>query len=168
MIGFLFVFGAAILLSAYALGRRDGTFSAGVQRACTEFVKLTPRLLSALVAAGFAVKLLPTELITQFLGPDSGAVAIIISSAAGLVIPAGPVVVFAVSASFAEQGASVPALVSFITGWSVFALHRVALFELPLVGPSFVRLRLVSVMVLPPLAGLLAMGLLKLVGAPAG
>ncbi|HEX7062093.1 MAG TPA: hypothetical protein VF200_08985 [Woeseiaceae bacterium] len=168
MIGSLFVFGAAILLSGYALGRRDGTFTAGLQRARTEFVKLTPRLLSALVAAGFAVKLLPTELITQFLGPDSGATAIIISSAAGLVIPAGPVVVFAVSASFAEQGASVPALVSFITGWSVFALHRVAIFELPMLGSSFVRMRLMSVAVLPPLAGLLAMGLLELLDGPAG
>ena len=46
---------------------------------------------------------------------------------------------------------------TFITSWSIFAAHRILIYELPLVGASFFRLRIASAVVVPFLAGLLAM-----------
>jgi hypothetical protein len=49
----------------------------------------------------------------------------------------------------------------------LFAAHRILIYEVPLVGTSFLRLRIVSVTVLPFLAGGLAMlvGVITLFGA---
>ena len=122
---------------------------------------LAPRMACALVAAGFIARLIPTEIISRFLGADVGLVGILVGTLAGLIVPSGPVVAFPIAAAFATAGASLPALVSFVTAWSLFAAHRVIIFEVPLLGLSFLRLRLLSVMFFPPLAGSLALALTK-------
>ena len=91
------------------------------------------------------------------MGAEAGFIAIVVGILAGMMIPAGPVVSFSIAAVFANEGASVPALVSFITSWSVFTLHRVIIFEIPLLGLSFLRLRLLSVLILPLLAASLTL-----------
>jgi uncharacterized membrane protein YraQ (UPF0718 family) len=112
----------------------------------------------ALIAAGFVAKLIPTAFISRFLGDEAGITSIFIGTVAGLIIPSGPVVAFSIAATFAKAGAAEAALIAFITAWTLFALHRVLIFEIPLLGMSFVRLRLLSVCLLPPLAGLIVMG----------
>ena len=68
---------------------------------------------------------------------------------------------------FAKAGASTAALITFITSWSLFAAHRILIYEVPLVGTSFLRMRIVAVLALPFLAGGLAMlvGMVTLFGA---
>jgi len=155
--GVFAIFFAAILLSAFAVSRQDQSFRQGLTRAIEQFVKIVPRMICALVAAGFMVKLIPTEVIGRFLGADAGFTGILIGSVTGLIVPAGPVIAFAIAAAFATEGASVPALVSFITCWTLFAAHRMIIFEAPLLGYSFMRLRLLSVLILPFLAGTMAL-----------
>lgn len=156
-LGAIIIYAAAVVLAAVALSRRDTSFRMGVRRALEQSFIVLPRMIFALIAAGFIVKLIPTEIIVGNLGTDAGFKAILIGSLAGLIVPSGPVIAFAVAASFALEGASVPALVSFLTGWSVFAAHRVLIFEIPLLGAHFVRLRMLSVIPLPIIAGTLAM-----------
>ncbi len=161
------IYGLGIVLGVLALCRGDGCFQRGLVRGVEHFGKLVPRMLCALVAAGFVAKLIPTEFIGRFLGADVGLVGILIGTLAGLIVPSGPVVAFSIGAAFASAGASVPALVSFITAWSLFAVHRVVIFEIPLLGFSFLRMRLLSVLILPPLAGgltLVATRALSMVG----
>lgn len=47
-------------------------------------------------------------------------------------------------------------LVALMTAWSVLAVHRVLSFELPLMGPRFVSMRLLASLPLPLIAGALA------------
>ena len=155
--GVYVIYFAATLLAAFALSRRDESLKLGLTRAVEQFVRIVPRMICALVAAGFMVKLIPTEFIGRFLGVEAGFTGILIGSLTGLIVPAGPVISFAIAAAFATEGASVPALVAFITAWTLFAAHRLIIFEYPLLGPSFVRLRLLSVMILPFLAGTMAL-----------
>ena len=91
-----------------------------------------------------------------------------LAAGAGLLIPAGPVIAFAVAAVFSKAGASTVGLVTFITSWSIFAAHRILIYELPLLGASFFRMRVLSVLLVPILAGVLAMvvGLITNFGAP--
>jgi uncharacterized membrane protein YraQ (UPF0718 family) len=155
--GFLLLLIAAVVMSAFAISRRDGSFHLGLLYAVEQFIKIAPRMIVALIAASFMVKLVPTEIIGRFLGDNSGITGIFIGSVAGLIVPAGPVISFAIAAALAAQGASVPALIAFITAWSLFSAHRIMLFEIPLLGPAFVRMRMLSVMLLPVLAGTLAL-----------
>jgi len=156
-LGGLFIYAAAIALALYTLSRRDATFRAGVRRALEQSLTLLPRMIFALVAAGFIVRLIPTEIIVSYLGSEAGFKGILIGSLTGLIVPSGPAVAFAIAAAFALEGASVPALVAFLTGWSVFAAHRVIIFEIPLLGAHFLRLRMLSVMPLPIIAGTMAL-----------
>jgi hypothetical protein len=162
--GVLILLALLLMLGALALARRDGTFLAGMERALEQFAKLVPRMLCALLAAGFVAKLIPSALIAGQLGPDAGPRALLIAAAAGLIVPAGLAIAFSIAVVFARSGASVPALVAFITSWSVFAAHRMFIYEIPLLGPSFLRLRLASAAAMPLLAGLLAMTAVWLTG----
>lgn len=155
--GGLFIYTAAIILAGVSLARRDDSFRHGMRRALEQAVAILPRMIFALIAAVFIVKLIPTEIIARYLGAEAGFTAILIASLAGLMVPSGPVIAFAAASTFAVEGASVPALVAFVTGWSVFAAHRVVIFEIPLLGTQFVRLRMLSVTPLPVLAGSITM-----------
>lgn len=155
--GAMFIFLLAGVLTVTAMTRGDATARAGFLRAAQQLVVLVPRMLLALVSAGFMVMLIPTEFIGRYLGEDSGLIGILIGTVAGLFVPSGGVVAFALAAAFVTRGASVPAIVAFLTGWSVFAAHRVVIFEIPLLGGQFARMRLLSVMILPPIAGALAL-----------
>ena len=156
-VGGLFIYGLAFAVSLYALSRRDDSFRRGMRRAGEHALTVLPRMIFALLAAGFIVELIPTEIIITYLGKDAGFKAILIGSVTGLIVPSGPVIAFAIAAAFAGEGASVPALVAFITGWSVFAAHRIVIFEIPLLGVHWVRMRMLTAIPLPLIAGALAM-----------
>ncbi|MEX0603549.1 MAG: hypothetical protein WD623_07600 [Marinobacter sp.] len=160
-VGMAIIYGAPIVLASYALSRRDDTFRRGMTRAVEQFAMLVPRMFCALVAAGFVAKLIPTEFISRFLGDEAGITAIFIGTVTGLAIPSGPVVAFSIAATFAKAGAADSALIAFITAWTIFAFHRVIIYEIPLLGVSFLRLRLSSVFLLPILAGLMTMGVTR-------
>jgi uncharacterized membrane protein YraQ (UPF0718 family) len=148
---------AAIALAATALIRDKALFTRGIERAIEQAAHLVPRMICALIGAGFVGKLIPSGFIAQYLGSEAGVAAILVATAAGLIVPAGPVIAFSIAAVFARADASVPALVAFITSWSLFAAHRMFMYEIPLLGFSFLRLRVASVAVVPILAGLIAM-----------
>jgi hypothetical protein len=48
---------------------------------------------------------------------------------------------------------AIPARAAFVTAWSVFAFHRIVGWEVPLVGVRSATIRVLSSLVLPPLAG---------------
>lgn len=151
-------FGFAILLATLgalvfvAIRRREAPAPI-LERLIEQFAKLVPRMLCALIAAGFIAQLIPKQAIASLLGAEAGLLALPVAAAAGLAVPAGPVIAFAIAAVFAKAGATTAALVTFITSWSLYAAHRILIYELPLLGPSFLRLRAVSVLVVPFLAG---------------
>lgn len=165
MTGVLILWGVLIALVTVAARRDDGSLERGAVRAVEQFGRLVPRMVCALTASGFIAKLIPAPYISRFLGEDAGATAVLIGAGAGLIIPAGPVIAFSIAAVFARAGASFPALVAFVTSWSLFAAHRILIYEIPLLGPTFVRMRLISVSALPLFAGgvaLLAAALLEI------
>jgi uncharacterized membrane protein YraQ (UPF0718 family) len=154
-VGILILYSMAGILMALALSRGDGSFRLGLRRALEQFLILAPRMFCALIAAGFIAKLIPSEFIARYLGSEAGMIAVLIASATGIAIPAGPVIAFSIAAVFAQAGASVPALIAFITSWSIFAAHRIFIYEIPLLGLSFLRLRLVAVGITPLVAGVI-------------
>ncbi len=167
-VGFLILLGLLVILIGVAWRKR---VDAGpvLKRFLEQFAKLVPRMLCALLAAGFIAELIPKRAISGYLGDDAGLWALPVAAATGLLVPAGPVIAFAIAAVFAKAGASPAALVTFVTSWSIYAAHRIFIYELPLLGASFLRLRAVAALPVPFAAGALAMlaGLITGFGAPA-
>ena len=90
------------------------------------------------------------------LGPETGLFGIAAASFLGGFLPGGPIVSFPIAILLAHQGAGGPQVIALITGWSVYAFHRVIAYESPIMGWPFVGLRLASSWFVPPLTGILA------------
>jgi hypothetical protein len=58
--------------------------------------------------------------------------------------------------AFTKAGAGVPQMAALITGWSIFAVHRIITWEYPVLGWRFVAMRMIAALPLPIAAGLLA------------
>lgn len=128
---------------------------------------LTPRLIFALMAAAFLAQLVPQAWIASVLGNDSGFLGILLASVIGGILPGGPMTSFPIAVFMWQYGAGVPQMVALLTGWSVFALHRMLAYELPIMGWHFTAIRLASTCLMPPLAGLLAAAVVAAIGPDA-
>lgn len=118
------------------------------------------RIPLAILAASLLGRLIPTEYVSALIGHDSGFLGIVLATLVGAVVPGGPMLSFPLALIVWQLGAGQPQMVAFLTSWSVFALHRILSYELPLLGPRFVFVRMVSSLVLPTLAGLIAAGMI--------
>ena len=79
-----------------------------------------------------------------------------IASVAGALTPGGPVVGFALGSAALKAGAGLPQIMAFVTGWSLYTLNRMLVWEIPFMPLWFVRLRLVVSLPFPFLAAWLA------------
>lgn len=159
-IALAFWIGAAALMAVTAY-RRDGSFAKGLRVAGNYVMVMMPRMVLALVLAGFAAELIPGDLVSRWLGAASGLRGILIASVAGIIVPAGGIVAFPLALAMLKVGVGVPQLVAFLTSWEVFAVHRILAFEIPFLGVRFAALRLAASFMLPPLAGIIAAGLVQ-------
>ena len=132
------------------IGLKKSTFFAG-----TQALSISKKMPFALLTAAFIAQLVPIEELSQIVGPQSGFFGIIISAFLGGLLPGGPMTSFPIALIFFAGGAGAPQIVAFLSGWSIFAVHRVLVFEAPTMGWNFVAIRLISCALLPILAGLI-------------
>jgi len=146
---FVFVLGFLVYSNKGVDGlKRSGKF-AGHQA-----ISISRKMPFALLTAAFIAQIAPVEDLAYIVGPDSGLSGIIISAILGGLLHGGPMTSFPIALSFFAVGAGAPQIVGFISGWSIFAVHRVLVFEAPTMGWRFVTIRLISCAVLPILAGI--------------
>lgn len=153
-IGFYVMLAVMVGLLIAAMRVEKPVFGAAFKRYMEQFAVLVPRMFCALIAAGFCAKLLPAEWISTLLGDGSGLTGLIVAFIAGLLVPAGPVICFSIAAVFAKAGATPEAVITFITSWSLFGAHRLFIYELPLLGFAFARMRMLAASPVPLLAGI--------------
>ena len=110
----------------------------------------------ALLAAMLVAEMIPAEVISELIGEDTGFVGLLIASVAGGLVPSGPFLSFPLAMSLFDSGAGQAQIVAFLTGWSVYAIYRIAVWELPLMGLRFTALRVAASLILPLVAGSLA------------
>ncbi len=146
----------AAIAFGFALRRGPGTARKVGADAGQSFLKILPVFAVALPMAAFLAELIPADAAEGLIGPESGFSGILIASLAGGLMPGGPFVTFPLVLAVAKAGAGVPQMAALITGWSIFAIHRIITWEYPVLGWRFVALRLIAAFPLPILAGLLA------------
>lgn len=150
------IWGVTLVLGLIAYSRPGRLHLQGLKIAWGYFYVLVPRLIVAVLVSGFFSAIVPTELVAGSIGKESGMKGVLIASLVGGFTPGGPIICFPIVVILYKAGAGIPPLIAFITAWSVFAFHRIVMYEIPVMGIRFAVLRLLSSLVLPPVAGILA------------
>ena len=114
-----------------------------------------PRLIAALILTGMIQALISPDFIQHWLGRGSTHRAIFAGFVAGILTPGGPLVSFPIMAVFYKGGASLSALVAYMTSWSLFGFQRVLAWELPFMGTRFLLARVLPTLAFPIVAGYL-------------
>src|SRR5665647_482394 len=127
-LGFIAALRGRVLLND---GARDGA---------VEFIHLLPRIAIGVVGSGYIAEVLPKALIAPWLGPESGLTGVIIATLGGAFTPGGPVVGFAIGAAALKGGAGAPQVIAYSTAWALYAVHRLVLYEVPMMPPRVVWL----------------------------
>ena len=156
----LWVLVAALGLTAAV--RSKALFREGAAEGARDFVLLLPRILIGVVGSGYIAAIMPQDLITTWIGPQSGVLGITIATLAGAVTPGGAVVGFSVGAAALKGGGGAPQVIAYSTAWSLYALTRLINWEVAMMPARVVWLRAIVSIPLPFLAGAGAM----LIGTP--
>lgn len=153
---FAFVAVAAAALAVFASRRDPEAHAEARATALGNLRSIAPRLPFALVAAECLGRLLPPEIVSDWIGAGSGLPGVLIASVVGGLLPGGPMLAFPLAIALMRAGAGPEALIALITAWSLLAIHRSLMFEIPLLGGRFTAWRLALCVPLPIIAGTLA------------
>jgi uncharacterized membrane protein YraQ (UPF0718 family) len=149
----IYLLAAAVTVVAYL---RDPSLpGVGVRAGGQLLLDVFPRLVAALILTGMIQALIAPEWIAHWLGRGSSHRSIFAGFVAGILTPGGPLVSFPIMVVFYKGGASLSALVAYMTSWSLFGFQRVIAWELPFMGTRFLVARVLPTLVFPILAGYL-------------
>jgi uncharacterized membrane protein YraQ (UPF0718 family) len=127
----------------------------GLKSAAKMTVEIIPLLVFAFIIAGMVQELIPKELISKWVGTESGWKGILLGSVAGGFTPGGPYVSLPLVAGLLKAGAGIGTMVAYLTAWSLWAVGRMPM-EFGMLGWKFTLIRFVSTFFFPPIAVFIA------------
>jgi uncharacterized membrane protein YraQ (UPF0718 family) len=145
----------AIGLTILTYTRVGSEYIQGMKSAGTLLLQIAPLLIFSFIIAGMIPLLIPTELISKWVGAESGFRGILLGTLMGCLTPSGPFVSMPIAAGLLRAGAGIGTMVAFITSWSVLALNRLPM-EFGIIGWKFSLIRLACTFFFPIVAGFLA------------
>ncbi len=152
--GFWFMFGASIVVGVYVLHFYGAPRAmAGLSSGGQLLMATLPKMIFAFAVAGMIQVILPTDLVSQWIGEGSGVRGLLIGTAAGAFTPGGPMMHFPIVASLMASGAGAGPIIAYLTSWSLIGFHRVIIWEIPILGLEITVARFLASLVLPPFVG---------------
>lgn len=154
--GSVLVFVVLAIVSGAAVWWQQGqqAFSGALEEGLLLLLWILPVLLGTVLISAYARALIPQSVMERWLGEDSGFRGYLLATLAGAITPGGPFAAFPLVIALYKAGAAFPVCVTYLTAWSVLGLNRALVWELSLIGPDFVFLRLLISLPLPFIAGL--------------
>ena len=154
----ILIYAAAAMLSAVACVWLNDAAVAwdAFLSSLTLLAQLGPLVIGGLLIAGFAQVLAPKDRISALLGEQSGLRGLLLATIAGALTPGGPFASFPLVYALYRSGADFGAVVAYITAWSVIGVHRLLIWEIPLLGVDLSMLRYGVSLPLSIIAGLTA------------
>ena len=137
------------------LSYQKGVHIQGLKASGNLLLQIIPLLVFAFIVAGMVQFLIPREIVSKWVGMESGFRGILIGTAMGSLTPGGPFVTMPVAAGLLRVGASIGTMVAFLTAWSLLAFTRMPM-ELGIMGWKFTLIRMACTFFFPPIAGLIA------------
>jgi hypothetical protein len=150
------------VLAVVAATRGRVLLNDGMHDGVVEFLRLLPRICIGVIGSGFIAEVVPKALVAPWLGPESGVLGVVIATLGGALTPGGPVVGFSIGAAALKSGAGASQVIAYSTAWALYAIHRLVIWEAPLMPARLVWLRAAVSLPLPFIAAATAM----LVGKP--
>jgi uncharacterized membrane protein YraQ (UPF0718 family) len=151
----------AALLLVIAFWRGRDLPLAGLLAAGRTLWRNLPLLLLGFVVAGLAQVLIPKDLITRWLGAEAGVKGVLIGCVVGGLVPGAPYATFPLVAALYRGGASLGAVVGFVSAWALWSVSRLPV-EIALIDPKPALVRYAVTFVVPPIAGLMAEAVARL------
>ncbi len=111
-------------------------FNEGARTGALEFLRLLPRIGAGVIGSGFIAEILPKATVASWIGPVVG---------------------FAIGSAALKSGAGAPQVIAYSTAWALYAIHRLVIWEVPLMPSRVVWLRAAVSLPLPFIAAALAM-----------
>ena len=124
----------------------QGQHISGIKSALNMTVGILPLLIFSFIVAGMVQVLLPQEVISKWVGSESGIRGIFIGMAAGS-LP--------VAAGLLRCGAGIGTMVAFLTAWSLWSVARLPM-AVGILGWKVTLIHVVCTFFFPPIAGLTA------------
>jgi uncharacterized membrane protein YraQ (UPF0718 family) len=125
-------------------------------------LQIIPLLVFAFIVAGLVQVLIPKEVIARWVGDESGFRGILFGTLAGAITPGGPYVCLPIAAGFMKAGAGMGTMVAYLTSWALIAVARLPLV-VGIMGWRFTWIHLLSIIIFPPISGLIANQIMKLI-----
>ena len=95
-----------------------------VREGSMDFINIVPRIALGVIGSGYIAAVIPPEVITGWLGPDSGWLGVLTAVIAGAATPGGPVVGFSIGAVALKVGGGPPQVIAYVVAWALFAFQR--------------------------------------------
>lgn len=152
----------ALALGVIAASRSRALVQACIREGVVDCMKLIPRIMLGVVGSGYIAAVLPEQIVGHWLGADSGITGLCIAVLGGAFTPGGPVIGFSIGAAALKGGAGTPQVIAYTIAWALFAVQRLFIWEIPVMPPRLVWLRVIASLPLP----FLMAGLSMLLGRP--
>ena len=156
------LWGSVLVLGFIAFRRGRVVVVSAAREGTMDFINIVPRIGLGVIGSGYIAAVIPPEIITGWLGPDSGWFGVLTAVIAGAATPGGPVVGFSIGAVALKVGGGAPQVIAYVIAWALFAFQRLIFWEIPFMPARFVWFRAAVSLPFPFLAAALAM----LIGKP--
>lgn len=157
----IILWGSVAVLGFIAWQRGRLVLVTAVREGSMDFINIVPRIALGVIGAGYIAAVIPSEVITGWLGPDSGWLGVLMAAVAGAATPGGPVIGFSLGAVALKAGAGPPQVVAYVIAWALFAFQRLLLWEIPFMPARFVWFRAAVSLPFPFVAAAIAMAIGK-------
>ena len=153
----IILWGSVAAVGFIALRRGRPVLTASLREGAMDFINIVPRIALGVIGSGYIAAVIPQEIITGWLSPNSGWFGVLTAVIAGAATPGGPVVGFSIGAVALKAGGGTPQLIAYVTAWALFAFQRLILWEIPFMPARFVWFRAAVSVPFPFLAAAVAM-----------
>jgi hypothetical protein len=157
----IILWGSVAAVGFITLRRGRPVLTAALREGTLDFINVVPRIALGVIGSGYIAAVIPQEIITGWLGPDSGWFGVLTAVIAGAATPGGPVIGFSIGAVALKSGGGAPQVIAYVIAWALFAFQRLLLWEIPFMPARFVWFRAMVSLPFPFVAAAIAMAIGK-------
>jgi hypothetical protein len=155
----IILWGSVAALAVLAWQRGRTVLVSSAREGAMDFINIVPRIALGVIGSGYIAAIIPPQVITGWLGPNSGWSGVLAAVIAGAATPGGPVVGFSIGAVALKSGGGAPQVIAYVVAWALFAFQRLILWEIPFMPARFVWFRAAVSVPFPFLAAAIAMAI---------
>jgi hypothetical protein len=155
----IILWGSVAALGFLAWQRGRAVLVSSAREGTMDFINIVPRIALGVIGSGYIAAIIPAQVITGWLGPNSGWSGVLAAVIAGAATPGGPVVGFSIGAVALKSGGGAPQVIAYVVAWALFAFQRLILWEIPFMPARFVWFRAAVSLPFPFLAAAIAMAI---------